>query len=71
MIAELHIILCRWRALYNIIYYYNDYLFEIVEATLLCNFAILRERGEKTIFFLRKNLQNTICSSYICIVIQK
>ena len=46
-IAELHIIFCRWRALYNIIYYYNDYLFEIVEATLLCNFAILRERAKK------------------------
>lgn len=46
-IAELHIILCRWRALYNILYYYNDYLFEIVEATLLCNFAILREKAKK------------------------
>ena len=48
-IAELHIILCRWMALYNIIYYIiimTIYL-RSLKATLLCNFAILRERAKK------------------------
>ena len=33
--------------IYLRLYYYNDYLFEIGEATLLCNFAILREKAKK------------------------
>ena len=48
IIAELHIFFSRSNPLYNIIilYYYNDYLFEVVEATLLCNFAILQSSHE-------------------------